>query len=220
MNSRISACGTGEAPTLRVVWAAAKPKPSAAIAVRVRKRLVIVFLLVSEKVLSAPVEPARCGFSEQLGELHHHDEDDDGGQHDVALKPLVTVGDGDVAESAAADRSGHRRVADDADCGGGGSADECGKCFGKINPGHDLPRACSHGGHGLYYGVIDLLECGFDQAGDERNRSHNEWNGSRSSADGRSDEPAGERDDRHKQDDEGNTTGYVHYRGQDRVSNA
>src|SRR5690348_8549474 len=129
MKSRISACGTGEAPTTSgldvsadaPLAGAGSSSPQAttptarAAAVRASAMRRIGFLswggVLRLRVREAAGEPV----ARPLQELHQHDEDDHGGDRHLGLVALVAVADGHVAEASAADGAGHRGVADDAD---------------------------------------------------------------------------------------------------------
>src|SRR3712207_749287 len=154
---RISACGTGDAPTRSGSSAAessASPPPQAARravaadAARsevTRKRMVGVLLRGDggrpATGWSDVGEPARPVVAGPLEGLHDDEQEDDGQQGDVGRELLVAEADGEVAEPATADGAGHRGVADERDDGDRGPGDEGGPRLREQHGADDVPAA-------------------------------------------------------------------------------
>src|SRR3990167_2279155 len=142
-NSRISACGTAVAATLRLsAWA-----EKAARAANAAISFFIVKLLVGcvrspagnrySAILCAPWGTLFSGkvhhqlVADGLQNLYQHQQEDHRHRHHVRLITLITVTYGQVAEAAAANQAAHGGVGHQGNCRHGDGGDDAGQRLGQ-----------------------------------------------------------------------------------------
>ena len=74
-------------------------------------------------------QPAADFCSRKLDNFYQDEDDDDGCRHNAGAEALVPVADGKVAQSAAANRSGHCGIADKVDDGKRNAVNQRRHCF-------------------------------------------------------------------------------------------
>src|SRR5689334_4477180 len=131
MKLRISAWGTGEAPTTSgLEGSAGLAVSSPPHAATPKARATRGSASSRMRFLSGVREASRYAIAEELQELDEDDQDDHGRDRDRGLVALVAVADRHVAQATAAHGARHRGVAEDADGGDGHAGRERGERFG------------------------------------------------------------------------------------------
>ena len=112
----------------------------------------------------APVGAAGDVHAELLQDLHDDDRQRYAQPDDLIVVLLVAVGDGDLAEAAAADRAGHGGVAEDGHGGDDAAGDERGLGLRDDDLPDDAQRGRAHGQRGLDDAGVHFLGGGLDHA--------------------------------------------------------
>src|SRR5690606_20534524 len=122
-----------------------------------------------------PVQPGNEPVAENLKKLNHYNENDDGHNHDVRLVTLVAKAQGQVAQSASADDTGHGRIAHQGDGSDDDGGHDTSGGFGNQSHQHGLARVGAHRtarfGHArvqFAQNVLDQSRKKWGGAGDQR----------------------------------------------------
>src|SRR5699024_9253271 len=91
---------------------AAPPKASAASRTETVITLCFIALYSFFECILSAVEFAHQKVTHHLDGLHHDDQNGHRGEHYIGLITLITIPNGDVAQAAAADDTGHGGIAD------------------------------------------------------------------------------------------------------------
>ena len=97
--------------------------------------------------------------------MHQHHQADDGNPHDQEFEIVIAVVDGNLAQAAAADDTGHGAVAQDGGHGDGASGNQAGQGFRQHHLGDDLPGACPHALGGLHHTLVHLPQAALYHSG-------------------------------------------------------
>ena len=103
-----------------------------------------------------------------LEDLHQQHQQDDADDHNVGLVAVVAVGKGDLAQAAAANDTGHGRVAQNGGQCGGHAGDQAGQAFRDHHLGNDLERRCAHALGRFHHALVQLAQAGLHQTCHER----------------------------------------------------
>ena len=158
----------------------------------------------------ALVRLAGDDVADRLDDLDEDDAQHDGDDHDVDLVALVTVADGDVAQAAGAHAARHGGIAEERDEGDGRTANERRQALLEIDLRHKLPGVGAKRLTSLHQAAVDVGQALLHHARNKGDGAHRKRHDGAGNAQRGAGDQARERDDAHKQDDEGDGAQHVH----------
>ena len=99
----------------------------------------------------------------RLERLHHQHQQHHTDDHDVGLVAVVAVGQGDLAQTAAADDAGHGGVAQNGGQCGGHAGDQAGQALRDHDLGDDLEGGSAHALGSFHHALVQLPQAGLHQ---------------------------------------------------------
>ena len=155
-----------------------------------------------------------------LNDLDDNDHQQHADPFDIRVAALVSIDDGDLAETGAADRSGHGRIAEDRHHGDRRPGQQRRLCLGDQDLGNDLEVVRAHSLGRFDNTGVDFLQRGFDKSGHIGRRCDHQHNDDSLVAETRANDQLCHREHCDHQNDKRNRTEEVDNEAEDAVEPA